>query len=138
MPITCQFTAAFQRKDVLFYVLFGSNMDYIRRLIEDSVVNIAREYPAEGVADALQLMRPQETDSLHHLQIRFFLLLNEDETMRRSLADIKSHVMVSLCPHKAELFYDALCDELIPSWIKDCRVTHEAFVDSIRTAYLCS
>ena len=138
MPITCQFTAAFQRKDVLFYVLFGSNMDYIRRLIEDSVVNIAREYPAEGVADALQLMRPQETDSLHHLQIRFFLLLNEDETMRRSLADIKSHVMVSLCPHKAELFYDALCDELIPSWIKDCRVTHEAFVDSIRAAYLCS
>jgi hypothetical protein len=81
MPITC--TAAFQRKDVLFYVLFGANADYIRRLIEESVVNIAREYNTEGIADALQLMRPQPLDSLHHAQIRFFLLLNEDEAMRR-------------------------------------------------------
>jgi hypothetical protein len=138
MPITCQCTAAFQRKDVLFYVLFGANMDYIRRLIEESVVNIAREYACEGVVEALQLMRPQETDSLHTLQIRFFLLLNEDEAMRRRLADIKSHVMVSLCPYKAERFYDALCDELVPVWIKDCRVSHEAFVDSLRASYLCS
>ncbi len=138
MPITCQFTAAFQRKDVLFYVLFGSNMDYIRRLIEDSVLNIAREYPGEGVADALQRMRPDETDSLLALQIKFFLLLNEDEAMRKSLSQIKSHIMVSLCPYKAELFYDALSDELIPAWIKDCRVSKEAFVDSIRAAYLCS
>ncbi len=136
MPITC--TAAFQRKDVLFYVLFGANIDYIRRLIEDSVVNIAREYNTEGVADALQLMRPQPHDSLHHTQIRFFLLLNEDEAMRRHLSELKSHIMVSLCPFKAERFYDTLCDELIPSWIKDSRMTNEAFVDSLRAGYLCS
>lgn len=138
MPITCQCTAAFQRKDILFYVLFGANMDYIRRLIEESVVNISREYPSDGVINSLQLMRPQETDSLHHLQIRFFLLLNEDETMRARIADVKSHIMVSLCPYKAERFYDALCDELVPMWIKDCRVSNEAFVDMLRAAYLCS
>lgn len=138
MPITCETTAAFQRKDVLFYVLFGANTDYIRRLIEESVVNIAREYPSEGVTDALQRMRPTEADSLHHLQIRFFLLLNEDEAMRKRIATIKSNVMISLCPHKAERFYDILCDELVPAWIRDCRVSHEAFVDSLRAGYLCS
>ena len=138
MPITCT-AAAFQRKDVLFYVLFGANIDYIRRLIEASVVNIAREYDtAEGVADALQLMRPQSSDSLHRTQIRFFLLLNEDETMRKCLSDIKSTVMISLCPYKAERFYDLLCDDLIPSWIRDCHFTNEAFVDTIRAGYLCS
>jgi hypothetical protein len=136
IPITC--TAAFQRKDVLFYVLFGANADYICRLIEDSVINVAREYNSEGVSDALQLLRPHPLDSLHRTQMRFFLLLNEDETMRRHLSALKSNLMTSLCPHKAERFYDALCDELIPSWIKDGRMTSEAFVDSLRAAYLCS
>ena len=137
-PITCQ--PPFQRRDVLFYVLFGANTDYFRRLIEESVVNIAREYPADGVADALQLLRPEPSDSLHALQIKFFLLLNEDETMRKSLASVKAgHALViSLCPLKAERFYDDLCERLVPLWIKDCRVTHEAFVDSLRQAYLCS
>jgi hypothetical protein len=46
--------------------------------------------------------------------------------------------MISLCPFKAERFYDTLCDELIPAWIKDSRVSNEAFVDSLRAGYLCS
>jgi hypothetical protein len=138
IPITCQYTAAFQRKDVLFYVLFGSNADYIRRMIEESVVNIAREYPSDGVADALQLIRPRESDSLQCLRIRFFLLLNEDEVMRRNLADLRSNVMVGLCPFKAERFYDDLCDELIPMWIKNHDVKPDDFVDLLRATYLCS
>jgi hypothetical protein len=139
MPTTCH-QAPFQRRDVLFYVLFVANLDYFRRLIEESVVNIAREYPAAGVADALQLMRPAETDSLHALQIKFFLLLNEDAAMRRSLANVKQGhaTVVSLCPHKAERFYDDLCERLLPSWIQDCRVSQEAFVDTLRQTYLCS
>ncbi len=139
MPITCA-SQTVGKRDVLFYVLFGANTDYFRRLIEESVVNIAREYPSDGVADALQLMRPAPTDSLHTLQIKFFLLLNEDEAMRRSLANVKpGHALVgSLCGYKAERFYDELCERLVPTWIQDCRVTHEAFVDSLRQAYLCS
>jgi hypothetical protein len=137
--MTCHQTP-FQRRDVLFYVLFGANTDYLRRLIEESVVNIAREYPSDGVADALQLMRPAPTDSLHALQIKFFLLLNEDEAMRRSLSNVKQgHALVSsLCGFKAERFYDELCERLVPAWIQDARVSHESFVDSLRAAYLCS
>lgn len=138
IPITCQFTAAFQRKDMLFYVLFGSNTDYIRRMIEESVLNIAREYPSDGVAEALQLIRPCESDSLQTLRIRFFLLLNEDETMRKNLADLRSNIMVGLCPFKAERFYDDLCDELIPMWIKDFHVSLDVFVERLRDVYLCS
>jgi hypothetical protein len=140
MPMTCHPQAPFQRRDVLFYVLYGANLDYFRRLIEESVVNVAREYPSAGVADALQLMRPAPTDSLHALQIKFFLLLNEDAAMRRALANVKKGhaTIVSLCPHKAERFYDDLCERLVPSWIQDCRVSHADFVDSLRAAYLCS
>jgi hypothetical protein len=141
MPMTCQQG----RRDMLSHVLFGGNLAFIARLIEESVINVAREYGGcEGVAEALQLLRPQEGDSLHTLQIKFFVLLNEDEVMRRNLSNVKEEgqtgmlMVCSLCPHKAERFYDALCDELIPGWIKDCRVPHEAFVDSLRQAYLCS
>lgn len=140
MPITCPSQMHHTKRDVLFYVLFGANTDYFRRLIEESVVNIAREYPSDGVADALQLMRPAPTDSLHALQIKFFLLLNEDEAMRRSLSHVKpGHALVaSLCGYKAERFYDDLCERFVPTWIQDARVTDEAFVDSLRQAYLCS
>lgn len=143
MPITC--TAAFHQRDVLFYVLFGMNPDYIKRLIEESVVGMAREHHLRGgVVDALQQLRPGADDSLHRLQIKFFVLLNEDETMRKNLGNVREAgqtgmlMVASLCPFKAERFYDTLSDELVPRWIKDCGVTREAFVDSVRQAYLCS
>lgn len=139
-----------QRHDVLFHVLYVANREYISRLIEESVINIAREYAGcadgsgSGVTEALQLMRPSARDSQHALQIKFFLLLNEDETMRRNLSNVKLkgegslRSVCSLCPYKAERFYDSLCEQLIPQWIKDCRVTDEVFLESLRAAYLCS
>ena len=64
---------------MLSHVLYGANADYIARLIEESVINVSREHPdCPGVAEALQLLRPDPGDSLHRLQIKFFLLLNED------------------------------------------------------------
>lgn len=140
MPMTCA-----GKRDMLSHVLYGANAGFIGRLIEESVINLGREYSAwGGVAEALQLLRPREGDSLHALQIKFFVLLNEDETMRRNLSNVREEgqtgmlMVCSLCPFKAERFYDALSDELIPGWIKDCRVGHEAFVDSLRQAYLVS
>lgn len=140
MPMTCA-----GKRDMLSHVLYGANADFIARLIEESVINLGREYGAwDGVVEALQELRPQEGDSLNALQIKFFVLLNEDETMRRNLSNVREAgqtgmVMVcSLCPYKAERFYDMLCDELVPAWIKDGRVTRESFVDSLRQAYLCS
>ena len=141
MPMTCQAG----RRDTLSHVLFGANAGFVGRLIEESVINVGREYGAcAGVAEALQLLRPCEGDSLHTLQIKFIVLLNEDETMRRNLSNVKEAgqtgmlLVCSLCPFKAERFYDTLCDELIPRWIKDSRVSREAFVDQVRQAYLVS
>lgn len=129
---------------MLSHVLYGANTDFIARLIEESVINVAREYNTEGVAEALQMLRPTQGDSLLKLQIKFFLLLNEDETMRRNLSNVREKgqtgmlMVCSLCPFKAERFYDALCDELIPEWIKDCTVSHASFVENIRNTYLLS
>jgi hypothetical protein len=133
--ITCPVT---QRKDVLFYVLYGANTDSIAGWIEESALNIAEEYPADGVREALQLLRPAEGDSLNKLRAKFFLLLNEDGRMRERLGRVQHHLMISLCDLKAERFYDSLCDELIPVWIKDESVALEEFVDRLRAAYLVS
>jgi len=129
-------TCPIQKKDALFYVLYGANIENITGMIEECVLNIADEYTQEGVKDALQLMRPSPGDSLNKLRAKFFLLLNEDEKMRKQLGNVKSTLMVSLCPRKAELFYDSLCDELIPTWIKDEKIPLEAFIDSLRASYL--
>ena len=133
-PITCPI----QRKDPLFHVLFGGNKGLIVRMIEEAVLNLAGDFPDDGVMGALQLVRPEPSDPLSVLQIKFFVLLNEDERMRSNLARVDSRVMTSVCPFKAERFYDALCDELIPSWVKDERVGHDEFVDKLREVYLCS
>lgn len=130
-PITC-------RNDVLFCVLYGANTESVVGMIEESVLNIAEEYPSGGVKEALQLLRPAEGDSLNNLRVKFFLLLNEDERMRGRLCRVQHHQMTSLCERKAERFYDSLCDDLIPVWIKDETVTLEDFVDRLRAAYLVS
>lgn len=140
MPITCG-TA---RRDVLSHVLFGANMDYVARLIEESVINLSRSYPYESVIDALHGLRPVECDTLDRLRIKFFVLLNEDETMKQNLSNIREEgqtgmlLVCSLCPYKAERFYDALCDELIPQWAKNCQMNHSDFVEKLRGTYLCS
>jgi hypothetical protein len=147
-PTTCHpvITTVFQRKDILFHVLYGANLDYIGRMIEESAVNISREYPSpqsasktdEGVAGALQLLRPKEGDSLHYLQIKFLVLLNEDETMRKNISNVaRTSLVASLCPYKAERFYDALSDELIPTWTRS-RLKNGDFLDLVRSSYLVS
>ena len=139
IPMTCQ-----GKRDMLSHVLYGGNTDFVARLIEESVINVAKEYPVNGVHEALQLLRPVEGDSLHRLQTKFFLLLNEDETMRKNLSNVREKgqtgmlMVCSLCPFKAERFYDALSDELIPEWIKDSDISHGSFVESLRQSYLCS
>jgi len=140
IPITC----GGAKRDVLSHVLYGANPDYVARLLEESAINLARAYPYEGVYEALHALRPQEGDTLDRLRIKFFLLLNEDEAMKRNLANVKEDgqtgmlLVCSLCPHKGNRFYDALCEELVPEWIKDSRIGHAAFVDRLRAAYLCS
>jgi hypothetical protein len=42
IPITCT-------KDVLFHVLYGSNIPHIQALIEESVLDLSNEYKAPKV-----------------------------------------------------------------------------------------
>ena len=133
-PTTCPGA----RKDVLFHVLYGGSPEYVARLIEQSALQLAEDYPRDGVRQALQLIRPSASDPLHVLQIKFFVLLNEDARMRRKIAEVQACGVCGLGPHKAERFYDALSDDLFPTWVKDERVSHAEFVDRLRGSYLCA
>lgn len=131
-------TCRIHKQDVLFHVLYGSNTDYLHNLIEESVINIAQEYPSDGVREILQRMRPSPSDSPQRLQARFFMLLNEDEKMRRQIEKVESSVISPLCPHKGRRFYDEMADEIFPTWIERGDLSLSYLVDTLRGAYLHS
>jgi hypothetical protein len=136
IPITC-FPG---RQDLLFHVLYGGNAAGLRSLIEQAAIDVAREYPTEGVREALHRLRPQEGDSLNKLRSRFFVLLAEDEAMRKRLSapSAGAGMPPPLCEHKARLFYDELCDELLPAFVQNQSMRLDQFVDALREAYLHS
>lgn len=134
IPMTCPL----KRQDIIFYTLYSGNEQYLKDLIEESVINIAREYPTEGVRDALQMLRPTEIDSLHKLRMKFFILLNEDEAMRHKLSMVKSSTIAPLCEHKARRFYDELSDKILANWVRNGNMDLEGVVDIVRDSYLHS
>ena len=136
IPITC-FPG---RQDILFHVLYGANEANLRSLIEQTAIDIAREYPTHGVRDALQRMRPADGDCPNKLRARFFMLLAESETMRRRLsAPVAGQCMPGpVCEDRARLFYDELCDQLLPAFVQNQTVRLDEFVDGLREAYLHS
>lgn len=135
-PITC----LPKRQDVLFHVLYCSDFEYIKQLIEESVIYIAHEYPSAGVHAALQTMRPSERDTLDKLRARFFILLNQDMHMRKRLGKDpgKSCILSNVCDFKANRFYDELNNRVIPAFAQDETMSLEAFIESLRDTYICS
>lgn len=132
IPITC-------KNDMLFHVLFGGDAEHMRALIDESIIDIAREYPTEGVRNALHRVRHKERDSLDKLRARFFMLLSEDEAMRKRLSAPRPQngsCVAPLCEHKARLFYDELCDRLLPEFIQNETITLAECVEQIRDTYL--
>jgi hypothetical protein len=127
-----------QRQDMYFHLLYGGDTEHIRRLIHRSVGNIAREYPAAGVREALGGMAPGALDNMFALRARFFMLLSVDSDMRNFVATYSSSTVTPFCPHKASRFYDELIDVILPGWIKNEDKTLHGLIDSIREAYLHS
>lgn len=136
IPTTCQV----HNKDVIFHVLYGGNRALVWGLMEECVINIAREYPSDGVRDALHCMRPGERDSMDKLRIKFFMLLNEDERMRKTITEPFKHFSyIKPFPiQKARRFYDDLYDEALPRFVQNESVTLRDFVDELRSIYLRS
>lgn len=139
MPSTCPIVC--HQHDALFHVLYGANAPHMRALIDEAVIGVARDYPTDGVREALHRMRPQPEDGLHKLRARFFMLLSEDEAMRKRLSEPRpqgTHTIRPFSPRRARPFYDELCDELIPAFVQDETVPLDAFIDRLREAYLHS
>ena len=134
-PITCTLPI---RQDTLFYALYGGNEEFLRQIVEDSVINISREYPSDGVRDALHEMRPDPSDSVNKLRAKLFMLLNEDEVMRKKIGEPQKRgcLIQPLCFRKARGFYTELYDQVMPWFIQDETITLEALVDRLRDAYL--
>jgi len=137
IPITC---FAGGRQDFLFHVLYGGNEASVRSLIEQAAIDIAREYPTDGVREALQRMRPRDDDSLNKLRARFFMLLAGSDAMRQRLSAPSTGACMPgpVCEDKARLFYDELCDELLPAFVQNQTVRLDEFVDGLREPYLHS
>lgn len=135
-PITC----LPQRQDTLFHVLFGSDNLFIQKLIEESIIFLSREYKHVKVHDALVRMRPTPEDTLDKLRAKFFILLNQDQDMKKNIGTSqgKSCIVGNVDDHKAVRFYDELNAVLIPNFAQDQTMTLETFITNIRDTYLCS
>ena len=134
IPITC-------KNDMLFHVLYGGDAAHIRALIDKSIIDIAREYPTDGVRTALHRIRHSERDSIDKLRICFFMLLSENEAIRKRLSNPRPQRITCVepvCEHKARLFYDELCDRLLPEFIQNETITLSDFVEQIRDTYITS
>ena len=126
-------------QDILMYIMFNAgSVQLLTALINESMKNIAEEFPTEGVKSALvSLIPPPSHTSLACLRVRFFLLLNQDARMRRRLCENKIACYIpTLCPYKACNLYDQLRTIHVPNWIKDETISLLAFEENLRDAYL--
>ena len=135
-PITC----LTQRQDTLFHILYCSDNLFMQRLIEESVINLAREYSSKGVHEVLVDLRPTPSDTLDKLRAKFFILLNQDMQMKRKLSmqHGKSSLINEVCEHKATRFYSELNANLIPAFAQDQKMPLATFVENIRDVYTYS
>lgn len=112
----------------------------MQQLIEESVINISREYSSDGVKDIIVQMRPKAEDTVDMLRAKFFLLIHQDEKMRKRLdmQQGKSSIVKEVDTHKACRFYDDLGSIVIPNYMQNQTISLQDFVQELRETYLCS
>ena len=131
----------YPHNDWLMYILYNGDARFLGQIIEAAMANIERHHQSEGVTEALRCYAASGGDSLHTLQGKVLVLLEQDEATRRRLCEFRSDVVRDwqpVCPAKATRFYAQLHDELIPGWVKDEEVALADFIDTARAAYLVS
>ena len=68
------------------------------------------------------------------------MLLAEAAPTRKRMSTPRagSSMPTPLCEHKARLFYDELCDEILPAFVQNQSLRLDQLVDNLREAYLHS
>jgi hypothetical protein len=132
IPITCT-------RDVVMYVLYHGDRDFLAALIQRSTDNINQRQQSEEISMQLELLAPAQDEPMATMRLRFFLLLNIDECMRRELVTEDFGLFLPrLDAAKACGFYDELADRLLPEWLKDESVSTLDVMERITDAYLVS
>lgn len=65
--------------------------------------------------------------------------LHQDEKTRHQLALYRTDVIrgrKAIDPEKADRFYDALHETLLPAWARNEDISDDALIDSVRGSYL--
>ena len=119
-------------------VLYSGNAEStLRVLITQSIINIQKEFPTDGVRRALRPFQPPSEANLSLLRAIYFTLLNYDSISRKILCETKVIVHIpALCPFKACRFYDLLKDEVLYQWIKNENIGTVELVENLKESYL--
>lgn len=142
MPMTCQRQCQImQCQDILMHLLYsGGSEQLLRSLIAQSVRNITAEYGANnnnGVKAALAHYVPPQQSSLASLRAMFFVLLDQDSTMRTELCSKRFLPSLPVvCPFKACSFFEQLHESVVVQWVKNESIDLLQFEDSLKEAYL--
>ena len=128
-----------QCQDILMHLLYsGGSEQLLRSLITQSVRNITAEYGASnGVKAALAHYVPPQQSSLAFLRAMFFVLLDQDSTMRSELCSKRFLPSLPVvCPFKACRFFDQLHDSVVVQWVKNESIDLLQLEESLKEAYL--
>ena len=127
-------------QDILMFLHYsGAAAPLLRALIAESMRNVAEDFPTEGVRKALLGLAPPPDASLVCLRVRFFLLLNQDYRMRvRLCRERAAGHLPTVDPYKACALYEQMNETLVPSWIRDERITILDFAEQLKDAYLAA
>jgi hypothetical protein len=130
--------------DWMFYVLYHEDISFLKGIITSSVKNISQGYSWGECAElknALEWFADVHLDSLSMLRAKLFFLLDRDEKTRREFTVYESgtcRLRSPFPPEKADRFYPALHETVIPHWISNETFSLDSLIGNIREAYLIS
>ena len=152
----------FPHNDWVMYMLYVDDIPLLKQMISSAIMNISAQFfNSQAIGDILKFYEPSPTDTVNKLRCKFLVLLDQvsvllvcipelhltrpnthaeqDEKTRHQLALYRTDVIrgrKAIDPEKADRFYDALHENLLPAWARNEDISDDALIDSVRGSYL--
>lgn len=123
-------------RDVIFYVLLGSNVSSIMEMLTESAQRIVQDLNDPVANNILQLAH----QSIANMKTIFVIFLYVDPILRKKVCEgtAFSTKTQCLCSYKAANLYKNLYDNVISDWIKSEMTCPLELIQTFTNEYLVS
>lgn len=123
-------------RDAIFYVLLGSNVPSIMKMLSKSAQRIVQDLNDTTANNVLQLAH----QSIANMKTIFVIFLYIDPVLRKEISNGTALCTKTqcLCPYKAANLYKNLYDNVISNWIKSELTCPLELIQTFTNEYLVS